>query len=298
MNILIIEDEELTARKLQRLVQQLEPTTNVVGITGSVEETVAWLQQNGPGQPNQPDLLLMDIELADGHSFAIFNQVTVTCPIIFTTAYDEFAIQAFKVNSIDYLLKPVKVDDLRRAFTKLQTLKTALTNQSDSLQTQLTQLLTYLTSSGPSTGDSSARQEFLPGENSITQHPLRDQPLSIPPFQQPPFRERFLVKQGQRLMPVSVDEIAYFFSRNRLSFIKTHDEHDWMVDYTMDELADRLDPNRFFRLNRQIIAELRAIDKVNLYFNGKLKIGLRPAFDDEVIVSRDKSGEFKVWLGE
>jgi two-component system LytT family response regulator len=278
MNILIVEDEELTARKLQRFVEQVEPTANVVGITGSVEETVTWLRQNGAGQSITPALLLMDIELADGQSFAIFNQVTVNCPVIFTTAYDEFAIQAFKVNSIDYLLKPVKVDDLRRAFAKLQALQTILAPQ----RAQIAQLLAYLTSQSVSTN-----QLISPVHSNL-----------VSDSQQHPFRERFLVKQGQRLIPVSVDEIAYFYSRNRLSFIKTYDEHDWMVDYTMDELADMIDPARFFRLNRQIIAELRSIEKVHLHFNGKLKINLRPLFEDEVMVSRDKAGEFKVWLGE
>ncbi|GAB3692170.1 LytTR family DNA-binding domain-containing protein [Spirosoma flavus] len=266
MNILLIEDEEPTARKLKRLVQEIEPIANIVGITGSVEESVAWLREH-----TSPDLILMDIELADGQSFAIFNQVAVNCPVIFTTAYDEYAIQAFRVNSIDYLLKPVKADELRRAFAKLQTLKTMLAQRPDTIQQQLKNLLAQLATPTNQT------------------EPVVEQPIA---------RTRFLVKQGQRLIPVGIDEIAYFFTRNRLSFVQTRDEHEWMLDYNMDELATMLDPKRFIRLNRQVIAEVRAIEKVHIHFNGKLKISLTPAFDEEVMVSRDKAAEFKTWLGE
>ncbi|GAB3319484.1 LytTR family DNA-binding domain-containing protein [Larkinella ripae] len=273
MNILLIEDEEATARRLQRMVQDVEPSANIVGLTVSVEESVAWLR-NHP----KPDLILMDIELADGQSFEIFNQIPVRSPVIFTTAYDEYAIKAFKVNSIDYLLKPVKEADLRAALAKLQSLKETLLAQTEDLPTSLAHLLRKMAAS-------SGAEPEQPGPSSNARSG-------------PTYRDRFLVKQGQRLFSVPIDDIAYVFTRNKLSFIKTRDEHDWMVDYSMDELAAQLNPRRFFRLNRQVIAELRAIDKVNLYFNGKLKVSLRPAFDEEVIVSREKAGEFKVWLGE
>ncbi|MFC5412435.1 LytR/AlgR family response regulator transcription factor [Larkinella bovis] len=269
MTILLIEDEEATARRLRRMVQDVEPTAVVVGTTVSVEESVEWLQTHP-----KPDLVLMDIELADGQSFEIFNRVAVTSPVIFTTAYDEYAIKAFRVNSIDYLLKPVKEDDLRNALGKLQRMREALLEQPDGLKASLASLLQKMAASAEG---NSASPTANAGQV---------------------YRDRFLVKQGQRLFSVSLDEVAYFFSRNKLSFLKTRDEHEWMVDYTMDELSAMLNPKRFFRLNRQIIAELRAIDKVNLYFNGKLKVGLRPVFDEEVIVSREKAGEFKSWLGE
>ncbi|GAB3956329.1 LytTR family DNA-binding domain-containing protein [Spirosoma harenae] len=277
MTILIIEDEEFTARKLQRIVLDIDPSVSVVGMTGSVDESVDWLQTNP-----RPDLIFMDIELADGQSFEIFNQVTVTSPVIFTTAYDEYAIKAFKVNSIDYLLKPIKEDDLRQALVKLQGLRQAL-GVSDQptapgLETSLVNLLQQL-------------QQTPVDQSSF--------PFSkTSPDALVGFRDRFMIKQGQRLFSISVNEIAYFFSRNKLSFLKTHDEHEWLVDYTIDELAHMLDPQRFFRLNRQIIAELRAVDKVHVYFNGKLKVTLQPAFDDEVVVSREKAGDLKRWLGE
>ncbi|MGM9509136.1 LytR/AlgR family response regulator transcription factor [Larkinella sp. GY13] len=267
MTILIVEDEEATARKLRRLVQEVEPDAIIAGITVSVDESVEWLQTHP-----KPDLILMDIELADGQSFEIFNRVSVTSPVIFVTAYDEYAIKAFKVNSIDYLLKPVKEDELRSALTKLRRMKEAFLEQPDGLKTSLATLLRKLAAS------------------SSTEEP--------PASAEPVYRDRFLVKQGQRLFSVPLSDVAYLFTRNKLSFLKTRDEHEWMIDYTMDELSTLLDPNRFFRLNRQVIAELRAIDKVNLYFNGKLKVSLRPVFEEEVIVSREKAGEFRIWLGE
>ena len=277
MTILIIEDEEPTARKLQRLLTDVVPDAQVVGMTGSVEESVDWLVANP-----KPDLIFMDIELADGQSFDIFNRIPVASPVIFTTAYDEYAIKAFKVNSIDYLLKPIKEADLRQAINKLQALRDMLVDQESksgmsSLEASMANLLRHL-------------QETLPAIPNPTPH--------APTPMLPAFRDRFMIKQGQRLFSVSIDEVAFFFSRNKLSFLKTRDEHEWLVDYTMDELVQMIDPRRFFRLNRQVIAELRSVDKVHLYFNGKLKINLRPAFEEEVVVSREKASELKLWLGE
>lgn len=279
MTILIIEDEEPTARKLQRILVDIEPSADVVGMTVSVDESVDWLRTNP-----SPDLIFMDIELADGQSFDIFNQVTVTSPVIFTTAYDEYAIKAFKVNSIDYLLKPIKEDELRQALAKLQSLKQVLRAQGavgagpgeKGLEASLASLLQHLQASS------------IPSSL----------PNALSPLPPTTFKDRFLIKQGQRLFSVSVEDVAYFFTRNKLSFIKTRDDHEWLLDYTLDELVQMLDSRRFFRLNRQVIAELRAVNKVHLYFNGKLKINLQPAFEEEVVVSREKASELKRWLGE
>lgn len=269
MNILIIEDEAATARKLQRLLEQVAPTATLVGQLGSVEESVEWLR----AKP-MPELILMDIELADGQSFEIFNRVAVTCPVIFTTAYDEYALKAFKVNSIDYLLKPIKESDLRQALIKLQSLKQSLTDPG-LVQESLRNLLLQLS-------PSSAESASVARQSSESR----------------PERSRFLVKQGQRLFSVPTDEINYFFTKSKIVFLKTHEGQEWMIDYTMDELETMLDTRRFFRLNRQVIAELRAIEKVNLYFNGKLKLSLQPAFAEEVLVSRERAGDLKRWLGE
>jgi DNA-binding LytR/AlgR family response regulator len=260
MKVLLIEDEELTARKLQRLLTEVEPDAEVVASVGSIEGSVDWLRKH-----DCPDLILMDIELSDGQSFEIFNRVPVPCPVIFTTAYDEYAIKAFRVNSIDYLLKPVKEDELRRALTKLQDMKQLLGGQAHTLPESIAKLLAELA------------------------------PASAP---RPAYRDRFMIKQGQRLFSVDIADVAYFFTRTKMSFIKTSDGRELLVDYTLDELDTLIDPRRFFRLNRQIIAQLPAIDKVHLYFNNKLKIQLRPAFDEDVFVSREKAGEFKLWLGE
>ncbi|WP_338867943.1 LytTR family DNA-binding domain-containing protein [Spirosoma sp. SC4-14] len=279
MTILIIEDEELTARKLQRLLLDVEPAATIVGTTVSVDESVDWLRTNP-----QPDLIFMDIELADGQSFDIFGRVSVKSPVIFTTAYDEYAIKAFRVNSIDYLLKPIKEEDLRQALAKLQAMRQTLAGPGqkervlpDTLQQSLLSLLQQWREVSP---------VDLPAPVATMQSPS--------PF----YRDRFMIKQGQRLFSVGIDEVAYFVTRNKMSFLKTRDSSEWLLDYTLDELAQMLDPRRFFRLNRQIIAELGAVDKVHLYFNGKLKVNLRPAFEEEVIVSREKAGEFKQWLGE
>ncbi|UHG93570.1 LytR/AlgR family response regulator transcription factor [Spirosoma oryzicola] len=277
MTTLIIEDEELTARKLGRLLVEVDPAVRVVGTTVSVDESVEWLRANP-----RPDLIFMDIELADGQSFAIFDQVPITSPVIFTTAYDEYAIKAFKVNSIDYLLKPVKEDDLRQALAKLQTLRHVLTSQTagmGSLEGALATLLQQV-------------------RDASVAAPVTTTAVQAPTPTNGTYRERFMIKQGQRLFSIGVDEVAYFVTRNKMSFLKTRDDSEWLLDYTMDELAQMLDPQRFFRLNRQIIAEMRAVDKVHLYFNGKLKVILRPAFDEEVVVSRERAGDFKRWLGE
>jgi len=270
MRILIVEDEAPTARKLERLLAEVAPQDQVVGITASVEDTVDWLNTHPA-----PDLLLLDIELAYGQSFDLFNRVAVRSPVIFTTAYDEYAIRAFRVNSIDYLLKPIKEDDLRRALAKLEQLRTILTESPDALERSLKRLLGQLT----------AEAAAQPAGNEAGPAPTT-------------YRDRFLIRQGQRLFSVPVEEVAYCFSRSKLSFLKTYEGHEWMVEYTMDELERMLNPRRVFRLNRQVIAELRAIEKVNLYFNGKLKIQLRPATTEEVLVSRERAVEFKAWLGE
>ncbi len=182
MNILIIEDEEATARKLQRLLVQVAPTATLAGQLGSVEESVAWLRTNP-----MPELILMDIELADGQSFEIFNQVAVTCPVIFTTAYDEYALKAFKVNSIDYLLKPVREADLRAALAKLQALKQSLAGPDSGWQDSLIGLLRQLNperaaESGPATAKPGAPATEARAE-----------------------RTRFLVKQGQRMFSISIE---------------------------------------------------------------------------------------------
>lgn len=256
MKILIIEDEHLAARKLQKLVMDIDPSVQIVGMTESIESSVNWLKSNP-----HPDVILMDIELADGQSFEIFNRTEVHSTIIFTTAYDEYALKAFKVNSIDYLLKPVRPEDLTRALDKFKSMKSA--NTTAESQVNIEKLLTELRHSQSSKN----------------------------------FRERFLVKQGQKLITVETTEIAFFYAEDRLNFLKTKGGQKFIIDYTLDELETQLDPSVFFRLNRQFIAHVKSIESVHPYFNSKLKIYLKPAVEEEVLVSREKASEFKAWMG-
>ena len=254
MNILIVEDEELAVKKLQKTLANVDPSATVIGITDSIKDTVEWLQDN-----NNADLILMDIELADGQSFEIFKQVEVKAPVIFTTSYDEFALKAFKVNSVDYLLKPIQTEDLQAALAKYKKMTAA--NKGDiNLESLVKQL----------------QQQLQPKE----------------------FRKRFLVKHAQKLVSVDVDEISYFYSDGRLNFFKTADNKKYVVDYTMEELEDMLDPEKFFRISRSFYVAVEAIDKIDDYFGNRLILQLKPAVDKEALVSREKVSDFKKWMGK
>jgi DNA-binding LytR/AlgR family response regulator len=203
----------------------------------------------------------MDIELSDGQSFEIFNQVPVTSPVIFTTSYDEYAIRAFKVNSIDYLLKPVKIEELKAGIEKLKNLSHHLPSPSIP-PFQIDQLIEVL------------------------RQPKKE------------FRERFLVKAGQRLVSVETEDIAYFYFTNRVTYIKTWKNEKYILDYNLDELEQMLEPQTFFRANRQFILHIRSVKNIHTYFNHKLKLTLQPPADEEVLVSREKATEFKLWMGK
>ncbi|RDB05509.1 LytR/AlgR family response regulator transcription factor [Runella aurantiaca] len=259
MKVVIIEDEALAARQLKAMVQECDENIEVITMLDSVESSIQWLRDN-----ERPDLLLMDIELCDGQSFEIFSQVEVKSPVIFTTAYNEYAIQAFKVNSIDYLLKPIDEDALKRSLYKFQELKKLYGTTAEN-HLDVNELVHLIKQTKVSPSD---------------------------------YRERFLLKQGSRLVPVSVDDIAYFYSQERLSFVKTWDERSYVVDYTLDELECILNPKQFFRANRQIILCPKSVDKIHLHFNSRLKLDLRPCTEEEVFISRDKAGEFRNWMGE
>ncbi|HYO21237.1 MAG TPA: LytTR family DNA-binding domain-containing protein [Flavisolibacter sp.] len=254
MNILIVEDEELAVKKLQKTLASVDPSANVVGVTDSIQGTVDWLQNN-----TTADLILMDIELADGQSFEVFNQVDVKAPVIFTTSYDEYALKAFKVNSVDYLLKPIQTEDLQAALNKYKKL-----TDGKKADINLESLVKQL------------QQQLQPKE----------------------FRKRFLVKHAQKLVSVDVEEISYFYSDGRLNFFKTHDNKKFVVDYTMEELEDMLDPDKFFRISRSFYVAIEAIDKIDDYFGNRLILQLKPAVDKEALVSREKVSDFKKWMGK
>jgi DNA-binding LytR/AlgR family response regulator len=256
MKVLIIEDEPLGVERLMKHLKAIDPNIEIVGAAGSIKASVQWLLAN-----NQPDIILMDIELSDGQSFEIFRKIPVTSTVIFTTSYDEYALQAFKVNSIDYLLKPVKLEDLKNSLEKYKSFK---------------------------------RQFEIPPAFNIE---TLVQELKIQQGK-PLWRPRFLVKKGQRLISVETADIAYFFAEGRICYFKTFANLKYIVDYTMDELESLLDPGQFFRANRAIIVSIKCIDQMHHYFNGKLKLELRPDPEREVLISREKAPDFKEWMGK
>lgn len=259
MKILIVEDEELAVKKIRKTLASVEPDAEVVAVTDSILSTVNWLEENPA-----PDLILMDIELSDGQSFEIFNQATIKSPVIFTTSYDEYALKAFKVNSIDYLLKPIQKEDLEAALEKLRHVKDLYKSEPPKADVSIDSLVKEL------------QQKLQPKE----------------------FRKRFLVKHAQKLVSIEVDDIAYFFSDGRLNFFKTFDNKKFVVDYTMDELEDMLDPDKYFRISRSFYISVDSVDQIHDYFGNRLLLHLKPAVDKESIVSREKVTEFKKWMGK
>jgi DNA-binding LytR/AlgR family response regulator len=258
MNCLIIEDEYPAAQRLQALLQKVAPEVQVAQVLESVQAAKNWLQT----QP-APDLILSDIQLADGLSFEIYEALQVACPIIFTTAYDEYAIKAFKLRSIDYLLKPIKPQELRAALDKFRDMKTAFASEVQAAQLATLQALLQ-----------------------------QQEPAN------PTYKRRFLVQSRDQLLPVQESEIAYFVTAHELVYLVRMDGKRFAIEGNMEELSRQLDPNQFFRLNRQYIGHLRSIERIHPYFNGRLKLQLAPDSGEEVIVSRDKARSVKQWLGE
>lgn len=250
MNVLIIEDEIIAAQHLQSMLQELNPGIRVLAVLDSIEASIQYFRE----QP-APQLIFLDIELGDGQSFEIFKQTAVDSPIIFTTAYQEYALRAFKLNSVDYLLKPVDGGELSAALEKYGRLHPGIRLNSSS------KLL-------------SAIESF---ERS---------------------RKRFLAKNGSRLSSVSADRIAYFYTRERLQYIKTFDGESLLIDKRLDEIEAELDCTSFFRANRQFILNYSSIEKISTWPSGKLKVTVQPEAYEEIIVSRLRAGEFKKWLGE
>lgn len=259
MKVLIVEDEELAVKKIRKTLALVEPDAEVVGVTDSIISTVNWIEENP-----SPDVILMDIELSDGQSFEIFNRVSVKSPVIFTTSYDEYALKAFKVNSVDYLLKPIQKEDLEVALQKLGQLKDMYKTNEARPEVSIDSLVKEL------------QQKLQPKE----------------------YRKRFLVRHAQKLVSVDTDDIAYFFSDGRLNFFKTNDNKKFVVDYTMDELEDMLDPQQYFRISRSFYISVDSVDQIHDYFGNRLMLQLKPAVDKESIVSREKVTDFKKWMGK
>ena len=249
MRVLIIEDERLAATRLEQLIKTFIPEADIFGRLDSISSAVQWLQKE-----TAPDLIFCDIELADGQSFQIFEQVKVDSPIIFTTAYDQYAIKAFKLNSIDYLLKPVDSAELEQAIRKFQT-------QKNHQPLELSQL----------------RQLLQPQESR--------------------FKSRFMVKIGEKILSVPTEDVAYFYSAEKTTFMQLKEANRrFIVDYTLEQIEEMLDPDRFFRLNRKYIASFASIAEIHSYSNSRLKIKLAGNDDNDILISREKVGLFKNWL--
>jgi two-component system response regulator LytT len=254
MTTIIIEDEKPAARLLQRKLEKLNIPVGVM--LHSVEESIDWFSKN-----EHPDLIFLDIQLSDGLSFEIFEKVAIKSAIIFTTAYDEYALRAFKLNSIDYLLKPIDEDDLEVAVSKF---KARLPKQE--------------------TGSRDFGMDFEQIKRMLTN-----------PFEKN-YKKRFTVKIGQHLKVISVDEIECFFSENKGTYIHTFDNRNYLIESTLEVLEQELDPKDFFRVNRKFIIPLKAIKEIVLYSNSRLKLILPSFKEDEVIVSREKVSDFKTWI--
>jgi DNA-binding LytR/AlgR family response regulator len=251
MNVVIIEDEDRTARQLERMLKKYDPTIHILTQLPSVKEAVSWFGQNPI-----PDLAFMDIHLEDGLAFSIFEQIRLTLPVIFTTAYDDYMIKAFKVNSVDYLLKPVDYDELVAALEKFKTIR---------------------------------QHPAIPDLNTLMALIQKPKEAS--------FKERFMVSIGTKIRSVEASDLAYFFSEEKATFLVTKDGQSLPVEYSLDQLVNLLNPNVFFRVNRQFFVARPAIQTIHAYSAGKLKLELLPPARHEVFVSMSRITEFKDWLG-
>lgn len=251
MNVLIIEDEKPAARLLQRKLQKLGLEANTM--LHSVEESIEWFTNNP-----HPELIFLDIQLSDGLSFEIFESIPISSAVIFTTAYDEYALRAFKLNSIDYLLKPIDEDDLETAVNKYR----GQQNKVQNLSLDFDQIKRMLAN---------------PAEKS--------------------YKKRFTVKMGQHLKMISIEDTECFYSENKGTYIHTVDGRDYLLENTLEQLENDLDPAKFFRVSRKFIVSIAAIKDIVVYTNSRLKIILPTYKEDEVIVSRERVNDFRTWLG-
>jgi two-component system response regulator LytT len=256
MTTIIIEDEKPAARLLQRKLEKINIQVGVM--LHSVEESIDWFSKN-----EHPDLIFLDIQLSDGLSFEIFEKIDIKSAVIFTTAYDEYALKAFKLNSVDYLLKPIDEDDLEVAVLKFKDrLRLPKSSEKESMQFDFEEIKKMLSN----------------------------------PFEKT-FKKRFTVKIGQHLKVISTDEIECFYSENKGTYIHTFDNRNYLMDSTLELLEQELDTKDFYRISRKFIIPLKAIKEIVMYSNSRLKIVLPSYKEDEVVVSREKVSDFKNWIG-
>ncbi|MEO0585837.1 MAG: LytTR family DNA-binding domain-containing protein [Bacteroidota bacterium] len=253
MNILIVEDEPLAAAHLQRMLHTYDPSIHFHPVLDTIRGAVSWLR----AEPT-PDLILMDIRLADGLSFSIFEDVPLEVPIIFTTAYDSFTIQAFKVNSVDYLLKPISYEDLSQAMDKFKRIhqKTAIP---------------------------------------ILDLEALKQAIQTPSHT---FKKRFLVKKVDHLHAIPTSEILYFYAEDKVTFFTQDQGKRYLVEFTLQEIGEQVSPHEFFRINRKYMIRFESIEKMISLSARKIHLYLKHSNDSEIYVSRDRIADFKVWLGQ
>ena len=259
MNALIIEDEKAAVRNLTALLSEAAPHIGVVAVLDSIAESIDWFRANA-----MPDLIFLDIHLADGSAFEIFEHVDISCPIIFTTAYDEYALRAFKVNSIDYLLKPIGKEDIEHAFEKLDNLQDAIPENGSKRENKEEELLHLI-------------------------HSLKKQEN---------YKTHFLIPmKGDKLLPVSIDMIQLFYIKDCQVKAVLTDGMEYNFSLTLDELVDCLNPSLFFRVNRQFLISREAIKDIDLWFNSRLSINLRHSrMTEKILVSKARVAEFKEWF--
>lgn len=250
MKYVIIEDEDPAALRLEKMIREIASEAEMIHHLVSVKSSIDYLKKNPA-----PDLIFMDIQLGDGNSFEIFDKVTPGCPVIFTTAYDQFAVQAFKVNSIDYLLKPVKKEELNGAIAKYR-------QQSKK--------------GSPAPADFDKLITFIKNKTE--------------------FQKRLLIRFGDTIKAVEVDDVAYFYTESKVNFLCTFDNKTYPIDQNLDQMEAMINPALFFRINRQFIVHIKAIAKMVSYSKSRVKLILSPPSEIETIVSTERSPNFKTWL--
>ncbi len=249
--VIIIEDEPPAAKRLRSMIEKSSLDIEILETIDSVEDSISYFKNF-----SNFDLIFMDVQLGDGLSFDIFKEVQIDKPIIFTTAYDDYALRAFKVNSVDYLLKPIDQDDLEKALAQFEEWKQNHENQTNEMS--------YL----------------------------------LKALEKPSYKHRFLVKKGKQLVVIPIEDISYFYSEDGYSFLVTKNASKHIVDSTMDQLCDCLDPKVFHRINRKMLVSITSLASIHDYFNSRLKLELTPVPSFDVIVSRDRVKVFKKWLNE
>ncbi|HRH33423.1 MAG TPA: LytTR family DNA-binding domain-containing protein [Catalimonadaceae bacterium] len=252
MNILIVEDEPLAQKEMRRLLAGIAPDSTIMAALDSIESTVDFLKSH------KPDLIFMDIQLADGQSFEIFTHVKVEAPVIFTTAYDSYAMQAFQANGIDYLLKPVEPEGIRKALEKFK--RWNKPEESQNLDSD--KLISWLKA------------------------------------QKQTFKSRFMVTVGDRIRFVNDTEITYFQADDEVVYLFTNEKKKYIINHSLESLESQLDPSRFFRINRRYLCSIDSIGEIFKHLNSRLKIHLIPETSEEVFVSRARVQDFLAWLGQ